>query len=94
MNQIHIDTRMKKLFLENLKIDDEQYHRDARLAVDLGADSLDHVELVLAMEEEFDIEIDDAEIENIMTVHDAIALVGARLQEKHTPRLQPRLRLV
>lgn len=67
-----IDERVKKIIAEQLDVEKEQIVPTATFAEDLGADSLDTVELVMALEEEFDIEIPDEEAEKIKTVQDAI----------------------
>jgi len=64
--------RVKKIVANNLSVRDDQVVDDARFAEDLGADSLDIVELVMAFEEEFSCEIPDAQAEKIRTVKEAI----------------------
>lgn len=71
------EERIIELIAENLDIDPEKVTLDASFQDDLGADSLDTVELVMAFEEEFDIEIPDEEAEKIRTVKDAIDYVNA-----------------
>ena len=61
-----------KMIAEQLQIDEEQVKPDASFMDDLGADSLDTVELIMALEEEFDIEIPDSEAEKIRTVQQAL----------------------
>ena len=68
-----------ELIADSLDIDQEKVTIDASFQDDLGADSLDTVELVMAFEEEFDIEIPDEEAEKIRTVKDAVDYVN-----KHT----------
>ena len=66
--------KVKKIVAEHLGIDDmEKITEDAKFIDDLGADSLDTVELVMAFEEAFDIEIPDEKAETILTVGDAIS---------------------
>ena len=66
--------KVKKIIAEHLGIDDmEKITEDAKFIDDLGADSLDTVELVMAFEEAFDIEIPDEKAETILTVGDAIS---------------------
>ncbi|MFH1468901.1 MAG: acyl carrier protein [Pseudomonadota bacterium] len=67
-----IVARVKRLIAENLGVNVEEVRPDASFIDDLGADSLDIVELVMAIEKEFDIEIPDEEAEEISTVQDAI----------------------
>ena len=64
--------RVKKIVVEHLGVEADKVTEDASFIDDLGADSLDIVELVMAMEEEFEVEIPDEEAENIKTVGDAI----------------------
>jgi acyl carrier protein len=64
--------RVKRLIAENLGVAFEEVRSDAAFIDDLGADSLDIVELVMAIEKEFDVEIPDEDAEEISTVQDAI----------------------
>jgi acyl carrier protein len=64
--------KVKKIIAEQLNIDEAQVKPEASFVDDLGADSLDTVELIMALEEEFDIEIPDDVAEKIKTVGDAI----------------------
>ena len=70
-----IEERVKKIIVEQLGVKEEDVKPEASFVEDLGADSLDTVELVMALEEEFDIEIPDEESENITTVQSAIDYV-------------------
>ena len=70
-----IEERVKKIIVEQLGVKEEDVKPDASFVEDLGADSLDTVELVMALEEEFDIEIPDEEAEKITTVQSAIDYV-------------------
>ena len=67
-----IDKRVKEIVTEQLGVDEAQVTNEASFMDDLGADSLDTVELVMALEEEFDIEISDEDAEKIQSVQDAI----------------------
>lgn len=67
-----IEERVKKIIVEQLGVKEEDIKPEASFVEDLGADSLDTVELVMALEEEFDIEIPDEEAEKITTVQSAI----------------------
>ncbi|MBZ4643829.1 acyl carrier protein [Deferribacterales bacterium Es71-Z0220] len=67
-----IEKRVKEIIAEQLSIDVEEVKPEASFIDDLGADSLDTVELIMAFEEEFDLEIPDEEAEKIKTVADAI----------------------
>ncbi len=74
-----IAERIKKIVVEHLDVEAEKVSEGASFIDDLGADSLDNVELVMAFEEEFDVEIPDDAAETIQTVGDAIKFVeGAK----------------
>ncbi|KKA44162.1 MULTISPECIES: acyl carrier protein [Salinivibrio] len=74
----NIEERVKKIIVEQLGVDEAEVKNEASFVDDLGADSLDTVELVMALEEEFDTEIPDEEAEKITTVQAAIDyVVGA-----------------
>ena len=64
--------RIKKIIVDQLGIEEEKINIDSSFIDDLGADSLDIVELIMAFEEEFDIEIPDEDAEKIKTVGDAV----------------------
>jgi acyl carrier protein len=68
--------RVKKIVVENLGVEAEKVTESASFIDDLGADSLDTVELVMAFEEEFDIEIPDDAAETILTVADAVKFIS------------------
>ncbi len=70
-----IAERVKKIVVEHLGVDSDKVKEDASFIDDLGADSLDNVELVMAFEEEFGIEIPDDAAETIQTVGDAIKYI-------------------
>ena len=70
-----IEERVKKIIVEQLGVKEEEVKPEASFIEDLGADSLDTVELVMALEEDFDIEIPDEEAEKITTVQSAIDYV-------------------
>ena len=72
-----IEERVSKLVCEQLGVKEEEVTLDASFAEDLGADSLDTVELVMALEEEFATEIPDDEAEKITTVKEAINYIKA-----------------
>jgi acyl carrier protein len=67
--------KIKKIICEQLDVPEEDVVPEASFVDDLGADSLDQVELIMAMEEEFDVSIPDEDAENIGTVQDAIDYV-------------------
>ena len=70
--------KVKSIIVEQLGVDEEEVTADASFVDDLGADSLDTVELVMALEEEFEIEIPDEDAEKITTVHQAIEYINER----------------
>ena len=72
-----IESKVKEIIVENLGVDAATVNPAASFVNDLGADSLDTVELVMALEEEFDIEIPDEEAEKIQTVGQAIDYIKA-----------------
>ena len=74
----NIEERVKKIIAEQLGVKDEEVVNAASFVDDLGADSLDTVELVMALEEEFETEIPDDEAEKIATVQNAIDYVNAQ----------------
>ncbi|KTA93953.1 acyl carrier protein [Aeromonas salmonicida subsp. smithia] len=73
----NIEERVKKIIIEQLGVKEEDVKNAASFVDDLGADSLDTVELVMALEEEFDTEIPDEEAEKITTVQVAIDYITA-----------------
>ncbi|MFO1371790.1 MAG: acyl carrier protein [Candidatus Competibacteraceae bacterium] len=68
----NIEARVKKIIIEQLGVKEELVTNEASFVEDLGADSLDTVELVMALEEEFELEIPDEDAEKITTVQQAI----------------------
>ncbi len=74
-----IEDRVKKIVVEQLGVKEEEVTINASFVEDLGADSLDTVELVMALEEEFECEIPDEDAEKITTVKQAIDYVNANL---------------
>ncbi|HZD78502.1 MAG TPA: acyl carrier protein [Actinomycetota bacterium] len=79
MDKEEIDTRVRKVLAEQLAVDETQVVPDARFAEDLNADSLDLVEAVLALEEEWNIEIPEEEMDGVKTVGQAVELVASKL---------------
>jgi acyl carrier protein len=67
-----VEEKVKEIIVDQLGVDDKQVNAEASFIDDLGADSLDTVELVMALEEEFDVEIPDEDAEKIATVQNAI----------------------
>ena len=77
-----IREKIKKIVVENLGVSEDQVTDDAQFSQDLGADSLDQVELVMSLEEEFGAEIRDEDADKLNTVGDAIAYIESRLADK------------
>lgn len=71
---------LKKALAEQFSVNEDDITPDTSLLDDLGADSLDLVELIMAMEEEFDIEIPDDDVEQIKTVGDAVNYIKEKVQ--------------
>ena len=78
----NIEERVKKIIVEQLGVAEEKVIESASFVDDLGADSLDTVELVMALEEEFDTEIPDEEAQKILTVKDAVNYVTVKYAEQ------------
>jgi acyl carrier protein len=76
----NIEARVKKIIIEQLGVKEEQVTNEASFVEDLGADSLDTVELVMALEEEFELEIPDEDAEKITTVQQAIDYITSHLK--------------
>ncbi|MBI4042269.1 MAG: acyl carrier protein [Deltaproteobacteria bacterium] len=74
-----VENRVRKIISDHLGVDAVKVVSDATFIDDLGADSLDIVELVMAMEEEFNIEIPDTDAEGIRTVNDVVQYVSRRV---------------
>ncbi len=72
-----IENRVRAIIAEQLGVSEEEIKPDSRFIEDLGADSLDLVELIMAMEEEFETEIPDEEAEKIVSVSDTINYIQA-----------------
>ena len=73
-----VSSRVKKIIAEHLGLDEAKVTDEASFIDDLGADSLDTVELVMAFEEEFGSEISDSEAEKILTVGDAVKFIEGK----------------
>ncbi|CDA79065.1 acyl carrier protein [Negativibacillus massiliensis] len=73
--------QVKKILCDQLDLDEEQVTEDSEVIDDLGADSLDIVDLVMTLEEEFDTEIPDEDIENLRTVGDIVKYIEERSAE-------------
>ena len=72
-----IEQRVKEIIVEQLGVNESEVKPEAKFVDDLGADSLDLVELVMALEEEYNMEISDEDAEKIQTVGDAIEYIKA-----------------
>ena len=77
-----IRAKIKKIVVENLGVSEDQVTDDAQFSQDLGADSLDQVELVMSLEEEFGAEICDEDADSLNTVGDAINYIEKRIADK------------
>ena len=67
--------KVRSIIVDQLDVDEDKVKMEASIADDLGADSLDIVDLVMSLEEEFDIEIPDDQVENVKTVGDIVKLI-------------------
>ena len=76
-----IEERVRKIIVEQLGVKEDQVVDNASFVNDLGADSLDTVELVMALEEEFNTDIPDTEAEKITTVKEAVDYIKAHVKE-------------
>jgi acyl carrier protein len=79
MDVAEIEERVRKILAENLSVPEDQVTMEARFQEDLDADSLDLVEAVLALEEEFGVSIPEEEMEGVKTVGQAVSLVNTKL---------------
>jgi len=78
---VDVEEKMRKIICEQLDVPEADVVSSAAFVDDLGADSLDQVELIMAMEEEFDVSIPDEDAENITTVKDAIDYINKALEK-------------
>ena len=74
-----IEDKVKKILAERLDIEMHDITSNAEFVNDLGADSLDIVELLMSLDDEFDLEVSDEEAEQIKTVADAVSFINARI---------------
>ncbi|MDB9446084.1 acyl carrier protein [Anabaena sp. CS-542/02] len=79
MSETDIFGKVKKIVVDQLSVEEDKIKPEASFADDLGADSLDTVELVMALEEEFDIEIPDEAAEKITTVQQAVDYINEKV---------------
>lgn len=77
MSVSNVETKVKSIIAEQLGVGEDEIKPESSFIDDLGADSLDIVELVMAMEEEFDVEIPDEQAEAIKTVKDAVDYINS-----------------
>ena len=82
--------KVKSIIVEQLGVDEEEVTPDASFVDDLGADSLDTVELVMAFEEEFGIEIPDEDAEKITRVKEAVEYIESHAQDQEVDQERPR----
>lgn len=73
--------KIKDIIVEQLDVEEDAVTMEASITVDLGADSLDVVDLVMSIEESFDVEIPDEEVENIKTVGDIVKYIENKVEE-------------
>jgi acyl carrier protein len=81
MAEKSIEDRVKEIIVEQLGVNAEQVTPAAKFIEDLGADSLDTVELVMAFEEEFNVEVPDEEAEKLQTVGDVVRYIEDKVEE-------------
>lgn len=74
--------RIKKIIAEQLDIEENKIEPDASFAEDLGADSLDTVELIMALEEQFEIEIPDEEAQKLLTIKNTVNYINDKIAKK------------
>ena len=79
MKMEEVQQKLKEIVMDRLNADEDQIKPEASFVEDLGADSLDIVELIMGIEEEFDIEIPDEDAEKLTTVGEAMAYVKTKL---------------
>ncbi len=77
-----VEDRVRKIVIEQLGVKEEELKNDASFVDDLGADSLDTVELVMALEEEFETEIPDEKAEKITTIQEAIDYIESNMNKQ------------
>ena len=77
-----VEQRVKDIIKEQLGVKDEEIVLSASFVEDLGADSLDTVELVMALEEEFETDIPDEDAEKIVTIKDAVSYIVSRMEKE------------
>ncbi|MFD2256802.1 acyl carrier protein [Luteolibacter algae] len=78
MSDKSIEERVKEIIVDQLGVSADQVTSEAKFVEDLGADSLDTVELVMALEEEFDVEVPDDEAEKLQAVNDVVTFITSK----------------
>jgi acyl carrier protein len=78
MSDKSIEERVKEIIVDQLGVSADQVTLEAKFVEDLGADSLDTVELVMALEEEFDVEVPDDEAEKLQAVKDVVSFITSK----------------
>ena len=78
-----VEDRVKKVVAEHLKVDENNITKDSDFVKDLGADSLESVELIAAFEEEFDIDMDEEAALEVKTVGNAVEFIEKDVKEQH-----------
>lgn len=78
MSEKSIEERVKEIIVDQLGVSAEQVTPEAKFVEDLGADSLDTVELVMALEEEFEVEVPDDEAEKLQAVKDVVSFIESK----------------
>ena len=78
-----VEDRVKKVVAEHLKVDENNITKDSDFVKDLGADSLESVELIAAFEEEFDIDMDEEAALEVKTVGNAVEFIEKEVKEQH-----------
>ena len=79
MSDKSIEERVKDIIVDQLGVSADQVTSEAKFVEDLGADSLDTVELVMALEEEFDVEVPDDEAEKLQAVKDVVSFISSKV---------------
>ena len=74
--------KLKEIIVDQLDVEEDEVTMDANIQEDLGADSLDMVDLVMSVEEEFDLKIEDEDVEKIKTVGDIVSFIEAHTAEE------------
>lgn len=82
LKENEIEVRVKKIVIEQLGVKEEEVTSDSSFVDDLGADSLDTVELVMALEEEFETDIPDEDAEKLATINDAVKYIVDRMEKE------------